>query len=183
MRMRQSRRSLRSGSVSWLKTGWPYFFAKETGLFFWVALGALLFAFQAFLPVYQNHLKILPLFCSLFLCLFFGAAALVIERWYDRLVRLFCLRLNCTLSLFLSFFILVVGYLLLASSLVSAPMAWVLDRSSFTPETITLFVLRSSNCALALALVSWLRRIPPLLRQKARQSLFPLGETPRAVHE
>lgn len=145
--------------------------ADKTALL--VLLGPCLFLSQTFFLVHRaGHHLILPLFSSLIFCLFFGAAALFVEHWLDRLARIFRLRFNRILSLFLLFFILLVGYLLLTSSLISAPMTLVLRTCSFPPESVNLFSLQNTSCALALALVSWLRRLLPLLRKTDGQPML-----------
>ena len=148
-----------------------FFKADKTAFF--LLLGPCLFLSQTFLLVHRaGHHLILPLFCSLIFCLFFCAASLFVEHWLDRLAKIFRLRFNRILSLFLLFFILLVGYLLLTSSLISAPMTLVLSACSFPPESVNLFSLQNSNCALALALVSWLRRLLPVLRKTDGQPML-----------
>lgn len=142
---------------------------------FLILLGPCLFVWQTFYFDQQAaHFRVLPLLCSLFPCLVFGAAALIAEHLLDRLAGLFRLRCNPMLSIFLLFFILLVGYLLLTSLLISTPMAFVLAKSSFSPGSINHFTLQNSSCALVLALGSWLRRLLSFMRKPDGHSMLHL---------
>lgn len=145
--------------------------------FFLILLGPIFFVCHALFFVCYGLDRILLYFSSLLFCLLFGLAVLFAEHWLDRLTALFPLRFHRMLSLFLLFFILVVGYLLLTSCLISAPMGLVLGRGSFSSEIINLFTVQNSNCALLMALVSWFRRFPPLLRKADGQPYLPLRLT------
>lgn len=140
-----------------------------------VLLGPCLFLYQTFYIVQHAACfrAVLLLTLSLLFCLVFAATALLAEHWLDRLAGIFRLRCSRILSVFLLFFILLVGYLLLTSSLISAPMGLVLAKSSFSPASINRFALQNSNCALGLALLSWLRRLIPLVRKTQAQPAFP----------
>ncbi len=152
-----------------------YLLAKADLSILPILLGSALFFCQTFFLVHHtSHSRFLPLFLSLFFSLSFGIAAVFAEHWLNRLAGLLQLRINRILSLFLLFFILLLGYLLLTSLLISSPMALVLARSSYSPESINLYVLQNSNCALALALASLLRRLFPLLRKADRGVIFQL---------
>lgn len=143
-----------------------YFFSTVDRSSLPILFGSCLFVGQTFFLLQQTDpFRFLPLFFSLLSSLVFCGAALFVERWLDRLVGLFWLRFSRIIVIFLLFFILVVGYLLLASLLISTPMAFVLAKCSFSPEFVNRFALQNCNCALALALVSWLRRLLPLIRK------------------
>ena len=101
---------------------------------------------------------------SFILALLFSFAVLLMLRWFSCLGRLLVSYCNRILSGFLLFFCVLLGYIILANLTVSLPMGWILEQNGFLSETIIIYSLQISNCALALAVLTWFRQLPFLIR-------------------
>ena len=105
--------------------------------------------------------------CSLFVVLF-SLSAFPLLRGVSDIRRVLGKYCNRILSCFLLFFFIVLGYIVLTSLTVSLPMGWVLGRMGFGADAINVYSLQTSNCALALAVLTWLLQLPAIFSNNDR---------------
>lgn len=134
---------------------------------FW-ALSCCIFGGQAILFCLGRPHKLRVILACLPFVLFFSLVALPMVRGVAFTGVAICKRCNRILSCFLLFFLTALGYMVLASLTVSLPMGWILGNIGFSHDAINGFSLQTSNCALALALLTWLHFLPKILRNDGR---------------
>lgn len=129
-----------------------------------LVLNCCIFWGQTILFCISRPRKWLVILASLLLVAFFSLVASSMLRWVASAGVVLGKRCNRILSCFLLFFLTVVGYLVLVNLAVSLPIGWIMACMGFSHDAINIYSLQTSNCAFALAVLTWLRFLPGLLR-------------------
>ena len=118
-----------------------------------------LFGGQTILFSYSSPVKLPLIAGSFILAILFSFPALALLRGVaviSRLLGRYCNRIQAS---FLLFFGIVLGYILLTSLSISMPMGWILEHHGFSREAVNSYSMQTSNCALTLAILTWLRQL------------------------
>lgn len=133
-----------------------------------MALNCLVFSGQTVLFSFHSPAKFSIIFVSFLLTLANSLAALYMLNGIEGVGRVLGKYCTKALSCFLFFFFIAIGYLMLASLAMSFPMGLLLAHHGFSGEAINTHSLQTSNCALALALLTWLWHLPIILKDNSR---------------